>query len=198
MPPKKTPSAPKAGSATKKDPASSAPKKAPASSAPKKAPASSTPKTKARPKSAAAASPAKDTPVKIPELNLSYENPKASAEVARRVPELVLKSRRGWTGPPLPFDTEEAAIAWGMKDLNLKGVKGVLGDTRVDLELVKNKYRNSKRSVRGLRTSLNAAVNKDPAVKRTTVQGRQAKGQFGFKPPVALAFSDLSADSSSA
>jgi len=136
--------------------------------------------------------------VKIPSLDLSYEKPKASAEVARRVPELVLKSRRGWTGAPLPFDTEEAAVAWGMKDLNLKGVKGVLGDTQMDLELVKNKYRNSKQRVRGLRKELNAAVNKDPDVRRTTVQGRQAKGQWGFKPPVALAFTDLSADFSSA
>ena len=129
MPPKKTPSAPKAGSA------------------PKKAPASSAPKTKARPKSTAAASPAQDSPVKIPSLNLSYEKPKASAEVARRVPELVLKSRRGWTGPPLPFDTDEAAIAWGMKELNL-------GKKRAA-------YAKSRRTIRELRGEIKAAANNE-------------------------------------
>ena len=124
--------------------------------------------------------------MKIPSLNLSYEKPKASAEVARRVPELVLKTRRGWTGPPLPFDTDEAAIAWGMKGVNL-----------TDLAQVKQKLRNSKRSVVELRKELIAAVNKDPDVKRTTVQPRAEGGQFGKKPPVALAFPALSSDSPS-
>ena len=142
MPPKTTPSAPKVGSA---------PEKAPASSAPKKAPASSAPKTKARPKSTAAASPAQDSPpVKIPSLNLSYERPRASAEVARRVPELVLKSRRGWTGPPLPFDTEEAAIAWGMKDLKL----GNLAKKRAA-------YASSRRTIQELRREIKAAANNE-------------------------------------
>jgi hypothetical protein len=86
--------------------------------------------------------------VKIPSLNLSYENPKASAEVARRVPELVLKTRRGWTGPPLPFDTDEAAIAWGMKDLKL-------GKKRAA-------YAKSRRTIRGLRLEIDAAANNEP------------------------------------
>ena len=172
MPPKKTPSAPKAGSA---------PKKAPASSAPKKAPASSAPKTKARPKSTAAASPAQDSPpVKIPSLNLSYEKPKASAEVARRVPELVLKSRRGWTGPPLPFDTDEAAIAWGMKDLNL-GKK--------DLNLAKKRaaYAKSRRTIRELRGEIEAAANNEQdsmveKAKRTFREFKpRAEGKFVSK-----------------
>ena len=120
-------------------------------SAPEKAPASSAPKTKARPKSTAAASPAQDSPpVKIPSLNLSYEKPKASAEVARRVPELVLKSRRGWTGPPLPFDTDEAAIAWGMKDLKL----GNLAKKRAA-------YASSRRTIQELRREIKAAANNE-------------------------------------
>jgi hypothetical protein len=120
--------------------------------------------------------------VKIPSLNLSYDKPKASAEVARRVPELVLKSRRGWTGPPLPFDTDEAAIAWGMKDLNLKGVKA--------------KYRNSKRSVRELRTQLSTAVNKDPEFRKANPIPRvREKGRFTKRPEIPLAFPALSSDS---
>ena len=85
--------------------------------------------------------------MKIPSLNLSYENPKASAEVARRVPELVLKTRRGWTGPPLPFDTDEAAIAWGMKDLKL-------GKKRAA-------YAKSRRTIRELRGEIKAAANNE-------------------------------------
>jgi len=92
--------------------------------------------------------------VKIPSLNLSYEKAKASPEVARRVPELVLKSRRGWTGPPLPFDTDEAAIAWGMKDLKL-GKK--------DLNLAKKRaaYAKSRRTIRELRGEIDAAANNE-------------------------------------
>jgi len=92
--------------------------------------------------------------VKIPSLNLSYEKAKPSPEVARRVPELVLKSRRGWTGPPLPFDTDEAAIAWGMKDLKL-GKK--------DLNLAKKRaaYAKSRRTIRELRGEIDAAANNE-------------------------------------
>ena len=68
---------------------------------------------------------------------------------------MVLKSRRGWTGPPLPLDTEEAAIAWGMKDLKL-GKK--------DLNLAKKRaaYAKSRRTIRELRREIDAAANNDP------------------------------------
>ena len=118
--------------------------------------------------------------MKIPLLNLSYEKPKASAEVARRVPELVLKTRRGWTGPPLPFDTDEAAIAWGMKDLNL-GKK--------DLNLAKKRaaYAKSRRTIRELRGEIEAAANNEQdsmveKAKRTFREFKpRAEGKFVSK-----------------
>ena len=91
--------------------------------------------------------------VRIPELDLHYEPPKASAEAIRRFPEIKLSQRRGWKGDPLPFDTEETAIAWGIKNIKINELRGSLATKSA-------KYTNSRRKVRELQNDVTAAANR--------------------------------------
>ena len=130
--------------------------------------------------------------VRIPEIDLSRGDVKPSAEALRRIPELELgtpQTRRGWTGPPLPFTTIDDALAWGMRDLVLGKASGLALDSQG------RKLRRSKQRVADLRRDLNVAVNKDPAVKRGIPQRRAAGGRFAKKGPVLLAVPPSSGES---
>ena len=114
----------------------------------------------ARPKSAKAtyAEPesTRRTSVRIPELDLTYSEPTPSAAVAKqlkKIPDLVFQPRRGWKGAPLPFDTEASALAWGLKDMKIKDLRGSLASKS-------EKYTKSRRKVRDLQNDVTAAANR--------------------------------------
>ena len=102
--------------------------------------------------------------MRIPELVLSRQGIKTPAEVEKRVPELILQTRRGWKGGPLPFDSVESALAWGnMRGPTLKKDNGIamLRATTAESNAaqMKGKYKAARRGIRELRADLTEAAN---------------------------------------